>query len=131
MKIIGEKFKHAEAFCIMQYRCEKCGFEEKIWNSRDGVTPFIIGCPSCGSPSHKHINFERDAFSPNHSMILNKGDRFFIDMTIERSREYAVVRVDRQIEVGFLKQSQRNFAIKQITDSYFGDGCNPDIAVKQ
>ena len=44
MKESNEEYKHAEAFCLMKYRCEKCGQAEVVWNSRDGVTPFIINC---------------------------------------------------------------------------------------
>ena len=38
------KYKHAEAYCLMKYKCEKCGKTEILWNSRDGVTPFMIKC---------------------------------------------------------------------------------------
>ena len=36
------KHNHAEAFKLMIYACENpdCLHQEKIWNSRDGVTPF-------------------------------------------------------------------------------------------
>ena len=35
---------HTEAFRLMRYRCERCGFVEVIWNSRNGATPFTIDC---------------------------------------------------------------------------------------
>lgn len=41
------KYKHAEAYCLMKYKCEKCGKTEILWNSRDGVTPFMIKCEKC------------------------------------------------------------------------------------
>jgi hypothetical protein len=42
-------YSHKEAFALMWYACP-CGHRERIWNSRDGVTPFGgIRCPSCGS----------------------------------------------------------------------------------
>jgi hypothetical protein len=34
--------QHREAFMLMTYRTEGGAFEKKIWNSRDGVTPFIV-----------------------------------------------------------------------------------------
>jgi hypothetical protein len=34
--------QHKEAFMLMTYRTEGGAFEKKIWNSRDGVTPFQI-----------------------------------------------------------------------------------------
>ena len=39
---------HAEAFMVLYYGCNSCQKIEAIWNSRDGVTPFTIGCPHCG-----------------------------------------------------------------------------------
>jgi hypothetical protein len=34
--------QHKEAFALMLYRGEKPGRVETMWNTRDGVTPFII-----------------------------------------------------------------------------------------
>jgi len=38
---------HIEAFCLMVYEHEDCGHEEVIYNTRDGVTPFLVPCPNC------------------------------------------------------------------------------------
>ena len=35
-------YQHKEAYCIMFYKCDKCHAVERFWNSRDGVTPFIV-----------------------------------------------------------------------------------------
>lgn len=74
------KYKHKEAFCLMWYGC-KCGHRELIWNSRDGVTPFSLDCPSCGQPDLMHIDFNRDKFAPNH--VLNTRQRYWRDGTME------------------------------------------------
>jgi hypothetical protein len=37
-------FRHPEAFRLLRYRCEPCGFVEVVWNSRDGCVPSIIEC---------------------------------------------------------------------------------------
>lgn len=63
------KYEHAEAFCLMWYGC-KCGHRERIWNSRDGVTPFGMGCPSCGG-SMSHVDWQKDILAPQHQ--LNRG----------------------------------------------------------
>lgn len=122
--------KHAEAFCVMTYCCECCGFKERIWNSRDGVTPFIIACPKCGKPNHTHVNWNDDVYNPLHSMILMKGDRYFVDLTMERAREIAAIRVDRMIADGGMPANTRNRVIDLAAKSYFGDGTNPDIVVR-
>ncbi len=46
-------YKHAEAFMLMSYQCDGCGTQEQVWNSRDGVTPFIVRCDNCnGAAKH-------------------------------------------------------------------------------
>jgi hypothetical protein len=50
------QLQHAEAFCVMQYRCEN-DCREFLWNSRDGVTPFTIKCAQCGG-SMEHVNWQ-------------------------------------------------------------------------
>lgn len=68
--------KHAEAYCWMTYHCVKCHAEERIWNSRDGVTPFIVPCFVCGGVS-QHIRWNEDA--PENGPFLKKGQRIFVD----------------------------------------------------
>ena len=68
-KEMGErkKYNHAEAFCIMKYHCEKCGKEELLWNSRDGVTPFIIGCSDEDCDGHmQHADWHMDRCIPEY-----------------------------------------------------------------
>lgn len=60
---------HAEAFCLMWYQCKDCGAKERIWNSRDGVTPFGMRCPSCGRADYYHTYFGSDLYAPNWPMI--------------------------------------------------------------
>lgn len=74
------KYKHAEAYCLMKYRCEKCGLTEKIWNSRDGVTPFMINCPKCNGHM-QHIDWHEDKRLVNY--IPEIGQRVFIDMPLD------------------------------------------------
>jgi hypothetical protein len=70
---------HKEAFCLMWYRCDTCGHKERIWNSRDGVTPFGMGCPSCGCFDMMHCDFQLDNYAPEHK--LHRGQRFWRDGT--------------------------------------------------
>ncbi len=82
----GEKplYKHKEAFALMWYGCRNCGHLERIWNSRDGVTPFGTGCPSC-SGILKHVLWEQDDCKPNYR--LNPGQRFWRDGTLAEATE--------------------------------------------
>ena len=80
-KEVIPKGKHVqkEAFCLMKYRCENCRKEELIWNSRDGVTPFAIGCSFCKSEGiMQHVDWTGDKYLPDH--FSKRGDRVFITM---------------------------------------------------
>ena len=89
--------RHKEAFCLMNYQCEKCYAVEVVWNSRDGVTPFIIGCQRCDG-SMQHINWDADRYDPDHFPI--KGERVFITMTKEISELIWKVFIRKNWEVG-------------------------------
>ena len=83
---------HGEAYKLMGYRCA-CGHQETIWNSRDGVTPFSLGCPSCGQMTLQHINWRRDIFAPNHK--LHRGQRYFRDGTSDEAEKIMCRRIER------------------------------------
>lgn len=79
-------YRHPEAFRLMTYRCESgpCG-DELVWNSRDGVTPFVIRCATCGGEATHVAPWERDPLAPDHQPSF--GDRVFVDATPERLLE--------------------------------------------
>lgn len=82
-----------EAFCVMEYQCKK-EHRVLIWNSRDGVTPFIISCPihDCGEES-QHIMWQKDHYCPAHKPAT--GDYVFVDLTIEMALAYRLQYVER------------------------------------
>ena len=65
---------HAEAFCRMLYRNKATGREEWLWNSRDGVTPFVIPDPAGGEM--RHVEWRRDVCDPD--FIPPVGSRVFV-----------------------------------------------------
>lgn len=74
---------HGEAFALMWYACP-CGHRERIWNSRDGVTPFGgIFCQSCGRPDMQHVDWREDNCQPDHK--LHPGQRYWRDGTVEEA----------------------------------------------
>lgn len=96
----NDNFKHKEAFALMWYACEPptlsrlqsmgvplaagCGHRERIWNSRDGVTPFGgLICTSCGASGlnggMRHVDWHLDAPMPGHRLRI--GQLFFRDGT--------------------------------------------------
>jgi hypothetical protein len=86
-----EKLMQAEAYMIMTYECKECKIKERIWNSRDGVTPFLVGCKVCDGIM-KHIDWDKDGFDPDYQP--KDDDRVFVDLTMQRALEKA----SRQVE---------------------------------
>lgn len=74
--------KHPEAFCLMLYKA-KDGRNKLIWNSRDGVTPFIH-IDEFGV-EYTHINWQGDIYAPNH--IPKVGDEIWVTATEELVNE--------------------------------------------
>lgn len=88
-------YRHGEAFCLMWYECrnKQCGHRERIWNSRDGVTPFGMQCPSCGDSTLNHAYFGSDVFAPDHK--LRVGQRYWRDGTPDEAAFYMQQRINR------------------------------------
>lgn len=83
--------EHKEAFCLMWYAC-KCGHRERIWNSRDGVTPFGTTCTSCGNIMD-HVDWKSDLASQNHKLTV--GQRFWRDGTPDEAETIMRRRIEK------------------------------------
>ncbi len=86
------KHRYGEAYMLMWYICKSCRAREMIWNSRDGVTPFGINCPSCGEIMN-HVDWNSDRYEPNHQ--LNGDQRFFRDGTPDEAETIIRARIER------------------------------------
>lgn len=64
-----------------------CGHRERFWNSRDGVTPFGLNCPSCEEGILQHVEWNLDRFVPGHIVRPHQG--VWVDMPYERHVEIA------------------------------------------
>ena len=121
------KYNHAEAFCLMLYTCETCGFMEVLWNSRDGVTPFIIGCRYCrGEALHKEMNLDRCI--PEYNPF--RGQRIFVDITKEKAEEIADKRIKNvRGEPHPAMPPMTKERYESIVDSIYNNGEAPVIKV--
>lgn len=92
------KHNHPEAFCLMAYQAEGAPESpiEWIWNSRDGVTPFIVHSGDDDGVPLQHVEWERDIYAPRYAPSI--GQRVFIDLTREAGERYLRARIDRQWE---------------------------------
>jgi hypothetical protein len=82
---------HGEAYRVMTYASDDGTERELIWNSRDGVTPFVIRLRS--GKEAKHVDWDGDRYAPRHKPA--PGDRIFVDLTSERAREIAAAQAQR------------------------------------
>jgi hypothetical protein len=80
---VTDVYQHAEAFCLMTYRSDDGTEEEVIWNSRDGVTPFIITLRS--GKQARHVDWRSDRRVPDYRP--KPGERIFVDLTEARARQ--------------------------------------------
>jgi hypothetical protein len=86
------KHEQREAFHVMEYCCGDLRHSFFVWNSRDGVTPFIVQCPDCDKDS-QHVHWEDDVYAPDNKP--ETGQWAFVDLTIEMARAYRLVFVER------------------------------------
>jgi len=75
----------------MKYRSDDGTEEEIIWNSRDGVTPFVISLKS--GKSATHVDWHSDKFEPDH--LPKPGERIFVDLVADKAVEYARKNLER------------------------------------
>src|SRR5574340_549317 len=83
-----KKHTHGEAFRLMRYHGRK-GLSEItliIWNSRDGVTPFMTYCREYGIEL-QHINWQNDLYMPDYKP--KKGDLIWVSHTKETATKSA------------------------------------------
>jgi len=84
------EYNHAEAFCLMRYKCGRYGCEETLWNARDGVTPFMIPCSKCGGDM-QHVHWHYDKVTPDY--LPKRGMRVFVDSTPQINDVFARAKV--------------------------------------
>lgn len=93
---IKSNLRHKEAYCHMHYQCE-AGHVTSIWNSRDGVTPFVLICPREGcNQETRHVDWQEDVLDPDYE--LQPGDWYWRDGTLDEMREIMRRRVEQMPE---------------------------------
>jgi len=125
-------YQHAEAFCLMKYRADDGSDEELIWNSRDGVTPFVIILRS--GKQAKHVEWYSDQRMPEDYKPF-PGMRMFVDLTEERAREAAQRNADKwwnDPELGptaYRQFGTKDAMIDSLAQSYLERPGTPDLVV--
>ena len=85
-------YLHKEAYCLMKYASKDGSVVEWIWNSRDGVTPFVITAQD-GKTELAHVDWWVDNCVPGYQPL--PGERVFVDFTREAAEQSARDLVER------------------------------------
>lgn len=121
--------RHAEAFCHMTYESDDRTEKISIWNSRDGVTAFVITIPGTGKVG-THVNWHLDRYDPDYKP--KEGDWIWVAFTEERAREVAKKRAQHYWDE--FPAAREDYAtmgdlVKDLEVQYLGDVRNgaPDL----
>jgi hypothetical protein len=117
----GPGHGHAEAFKLMTYRSDDGTESETIWNSRDGVTPFVITLRS--GKQATHVDWQNDRYAPDHKPA--PGDRIFVDLTRERALEFARANLERYAQTG--ADMAKAPSAEHLADDWFSRPGAPDL----
>lgn len=79
------KYKHGEAFMLMLYASDDKSAMELLWNSRDGVTPFMLDHAS--GKLMQHVAWQKDVRIER--FLPPVGMRVFVDLTREKAEAFA------------------------------------------
>lgn len=120
------RHQHAEAFLIMAYVSEDGRMQELIWNSRDGVTPFMVRSRD-GKTMLQHVRMADEVYDPHH--VPKPGDRVFVTLTKERARDIAEHRVKDapQLVEPWLDGRTLEEFTAELAESIWHNGWEPDI----
>lgn len=113
--------RHVEAFRLMLYVSDDGEIVETVWNSRDGVTPFVIGARGLEGVTMKHDLWSGDPYAPEH--VPNVGDRIFVDLTAERAHVLA----DRLADLDGVAAEEREELVSALAESWLKKGGAPDL----
>lgn len=124
---IAAGFKQAEAFCLMQYGCEKCHRGVVFYNARDAVTPFMCSCVfDCGGEM-KHVNWELDRCVPDH--VPRPGDWVWISISPDLAGVFAKIRLKSaegsKYEPPAAGTPERKDLEERLAKDFLGDGKQP------
>lgn len=111
---VKRSHRHVEAYCLMQYEDTVTGEIEIIWNSRDGVTPFVI--TSKNGNEARHINWNQDLYNKDYLPV--PGERIFVDMTESLARESAEKLVEKNWNVIEAGDHFQDMSRQEIVDYY-------------
>jgi hypothetical protein len=124
-------YRHAEAYHLMTYQADDGTEAEQVWNSRDGVTPFVITLRS--GKQATHVAWNADVRMPE-DFTPPPGMRYFTDLTPARARRHAERAVDRweadpRHAPGYRQAfgGGRESAITSLAASYLEQPGTPDL----
>jgi hypothetical protein len=89
-----QKFNHAEAFCWMYYSSEDGTIGIWIFNSRDGVTPFML---KYGGVELRHSHWQKDLQQPEYKP--KAGDLVWRTLTPQEAEDKTIRNIENHPEM--------------------------------
>lgn len=125
------RYRHAEAYMLMTYEADDRSEREMVWNSRDGVAPFVI---TLRSGKHAtHTGWTRDQRMPE-DWTPPPGMRRFTDLTRARAEAIAARQWDSWAadprwadDLREVYGHNRAAAIAELAASYLSQPGAPDL----
>lgn len=120
---------HPEGFKLMLYASSDGRVRETVWNSRAGVTPFMIASRD-GEVRLEHVMWGKDLHARWH--VPNIGDRVFVDRNHNNALIDATAYVDRNWKESLSGEfPTREAAIACFTDQAEKDECPAIVVVDE
>lgn len=122
---MNQAHQQPERYCVMQYLCDACGHLEPIWNSRNAVTPFIVGCRVEGCDGHmNHVNWQHDRAAMTLPHFVG---RVFVSITHEDAARLAEEKWDRLESTGdwLMPPQPKDETLRAWAEHIYGDGTAP------
>lgn len=120
-----DPYQQPERYCLMQYHCGACGYLERIWNSRNAVTPFTVGCgqPDCDGLM-EHVNWRADT---RWHRLPPEAGRVFVSITRDDARRLAERKWETYVTRADLPDPPEPKAatLEAWAEHLYGDGSQP------
>lgn len=112
---------------LLFFRCDSCGAEEQVFNTRNGKVPTVIPCrgKKCQDVMG-HVGVQHDINRVNH--VLKPQQRYIVTLTLAEATKQAFAACVRR---GSPVASAQDFEAKhkKLTTSFYGAGDEPVVLV--
>lgn len=113
-------YQHREAFALMQYESDDGSSCRLIWNSRDGVTPFVV---TIDGVEYRHVRWGEDRCVPGYAVVMADTDLVFVSEhpSLDELRTQARAMVERAPEYAPPAGPDRDSLVEKVAKGMMED----------